>query len=215
MPNSCHYCGKHVSDTAVWPFEKKLFCYLYKFNVLKSLLPDICISRRSLTHPLFIQLQQSVPDLGGVGGQAKAVQVELRHDELQQPLGRQAPRGGVTGGRRHRLLQDGTSQRLHLRKPLAVISSRQINFTHTDAEGEKSTSVPLWCERWFCSCTELHWILLSPPDGSWWLLDRGDRPCRRNFGALRRQHSHINTTVKNNNVRVKAHKRLYKHYQVG
>lgn len=69
---------------------------------------------RDLTHPLLVQFQQSVADLGGVGGQAQAVQVELRHDELQQPLGRQAPGRGVTGGRGHRLLQDGTSQRLHL-----------------------------------------------------------------------------------------------------
>lgn len=67
-----------------------------------------------LTHPLLVQLQQSVADLGGVGGQAQAVQVELRHDELQQPLGRQAPGRGVTGGRGHRLLQDGAAQRLQL-----------------------------------------------------------------------------------------------------
>lgn len=42
------------------------------------------------------------------------MQVELRHDELQQPFGRQTPGGGVTGGRGHRLLQDGASQSFHL-----------------------------------------------------------------------------------------------------
>lgn len=89
---------------------------------------------RSLTHPLFIQLQQGVPDLGGVWGQAKTVQVQLRHDELQQPLGRQAPRGRVTSGRRHWLLQDGPSQRLHLRGRFTFITPGRINFTHTELE---------------------------------------------------------------------------------
>ena len=88
------------------------------------------------THPLFVQLQQRVPDLGRVGGQAKAVQVQLGHDELQQPLGRQAPRGRVTRGRRHGLLQDGTSQCLHLRRRFTShhIQSNRF-FTHAELEG--------------------------------------------------------------------------------
>lgn len=69
-----------------------------------------------LTHPLLVQLQQSVADLGRIGGQAQTVQVELRHYELQQPLGREAPGRCVASGRRHRLLQNGTSQRLHLQE---------------------------------------------------------------------------------------------------
>lgn len=49
---------------------------------------------------------------------------------------------------------------------------------------EKSAALPLWCERWFCNCTELRWSLLSPLDGNWWPLDRGGRPCRRNSDVL-------------------------------
>ena len=90
--------------------------------------------RRVLTHPLFVQLQQRVPDLGRVGGQAEAVQVQLRHDELQQPLGRQAPGGRVASSRRHRLLQDGASQRLHLRNSHSSHPVK-IHFTHTEPEG--------------------------------------------------------------------------------
>lgn len=155
-----------------------------------------------VTHPLFVQLQQGVPDLGGVWGQAKAVQVQFRHDELQQPLGRQASRGCVTSGRRHWFLKDGTSQCLHLRRRFTFIRSSQIHFTHTETLGEiwrgQIAGLPLWYERWFCNCTELRWILLFPPDGNWWPLDRGGRPCRRNSGVLWWQYSHINITVKNN-----------------
>lgn len=61
------------------------------------------------------------------------MQVELRHDELQQPLGGQAPRGCVTGGRRHGLLQDGASKRLHLSSG----SSESLSQAHNQKRGVK------------------------------------------------------------------------------
>lgn len=185
-----------VAVSQIWTFVSSLFICIYPTASKALCLTHAAVfsaSRR--THPLFIQLQQGVPDLRGVWGQAKAVQVQLRHDELQQPLGWQAPRGRVTGGRRHWLLQDGTSQRLHLRGRFAFVTSSRINWTHAELEDSKVWVLPLWCERWFCNCTELRWILLSPLDGSWWPLDRGDRPCRRNSGVLWWQYSHTDTTV--------------------
>lgn len=108
------------------------------FDTIYSFLPDTCSSlqyhRCRVTHPLFIQFEQGVPHLGGVWGQAKAVLVQLRHDELQQPLGSQASGGRVSSRRGHRLLQDGTSQSLHLRTGFTLNTSGRINFTHRTGE---------------------------------------------------------------------------------
>lgn len=164
------------------------------FDTIYSFLPDTCSSlqyhRCHVTHPLFIQFEQGVPHLGGVWGQAKAVLVQLGHDELQQPLGSQASGGRVSSRRGHRLLQDGTSQSLHLRTGFTLNTSGRINFT------QKRRSVlllPLWCEIWFYSCSERRWILLSPLDGSWWPPARGVRQFQKNSDVLRRQDRQINT----------------------
>lgn len=134
-------CSKHkdyhhdASGSAVRQKELQSdVIYLYSVTCKALCLTHAAVfvvSQRSITHPLFIQLKQGVSDLGRVRGQAKAVKVQFRQDELQQPLGRQAPRGGVTSSRGHRLLQDGTSQCLHLCRGFTFKSSSQINFyTH-------------------------------------------------------------------------------------
>ena len=57
-------------------FEKS-WCNSTLYSVLQSFLADTCSSllyhKCSITHPLFIQFEQGVPDLWGVWGQAKAV----------------------------------------------------------------------------------------------------------------------------------------------
>lgn len=50
------------------------------------------------THPLLIELEQLLRDLGGAGGLAQARDAQLGDDILQHFLQRQAPRGAVPGG---------------------------------------------------------------------------------------------------------------------
>lgn len=64
------------------------------------------------------------------------MQVQLRHNELQQPLRGQASRGGVTGSRRHRLLQDGSSQGLHLGRRFAALPRRYSWVSDRDRRGQ-------------------------------------------------------------------------------
>lgn len=91
----------------------------------------------AITHPLFIQLKQRIPDLWGVWSQAEAVQVELRHDELQQPLWGQAPWGCVTSGRGDRFLQDRASQCLHLRSRSKKLASQTLYLKKAFGKKEK------------------------------------------------------------------------------
>lgn len=67
------------------------------------------------THPLLVQLQQLLRDLGRVDGHPQALDVELGDDVFQHLLQRQAAGRPVPGGGRNGILQDGPPQGGQLR----------------------------------------------------------------------------------------------------
>lgn len=67
------------------------------------------------THPLLVQLQQLLRDLGRVDGHPQALDIELRDDVFQNLLQRQATGRPVPGSGRNGVLQDGPPQGGQLR----------------------------------------------------------------------------------------------------
>lgn len=78
------------------------------------------------THPLFVQFEELLGDLGRVERQPQAGDVELRHDVLQHLLQGQPPRGAVARRRRHRVLQDGAAQRGELRNRRTTMHNKRF-----------------------------------------------------------------------------------------
>lgn len=72
-------------------------------------------------HPLLVQLEELLGDLGGAEGQAQAVDVELRDDVFQGVLQREPPHRPVLGGGGGGVLQDGAPQGDKLGKKLVVV----------------------------------------------------------------------------------------------
>lgn len=62
------------------------------------------------THPLLIQLEELLGDLGRAEGQAQAVDVELGNDVFQSILQREAPHRPVLGGGGGGIFQDGATE---------------------------------------------------------------------------------------------------------
>lgn len=70
---------------------------------------------RNATHPLLVQFQQLLWNLGSVDGHPQALDVELWDDVLQHLLQRQAAGRAVSGGRWNGVLEDGPPQSGQLR----------------------------------------------------------------------------------------------------
>lgn len=62
------------------------------------------------THPLLIQLEQLLWDLGGVEGQPQTLDIEFRDDVLQHLLQRQATGRTMSRCGRNGILQDGSTE---------------------------------------------------------------------------------------------------------
>lgn len=67
------------------------------------------------THPLLVQFQQLLRDLGRVDGHPQALDVELRDNVLQHLLQRQAAGRSMSGGGWNGILEDGPPQGSQLR----------------------------------------------------------------------------------------------------
>ena len=188
----------------VWPLKKELFAAICHYQM----------SRKALcpTHAAVF----------GVSGQIYSPPVRPASAACPGPWASWRPSEGSAGSARawwtpaaswETSPEGSCDERQKARTPprwnLAVSSSEETihesshpvksifytRWTRGELWAEKSAGLPPWCERWFCNCTERRWILLSPPDGNWWPLDRGGRPCRRNSGVLWWQYGHINTNM--------------------